>query len=223
MSSCARSSAVALFDLDGTITFSDTLMPFLGGYLARHPSRLIRLWRIAPAILRYAMGGRDRGRLKSQVIQIVMAREPRASIEAWARIFVESLEPKHRYRAAALAAIEAHRAAGDHLVLLSASPDLYVPDIGRALKFERTLCTELLWLGERLDGGLKTLNRRGEEKLRCLEWLRTQYPQASITAYGNSASDLAHMIRADHALLVNGNAAARRQARKVGIPVSEWR
>ena len=43
----------------------------------------------------------------------------------------------------ALAALQVHRAAGDHLVLLSASPDLYVPLIGRLLGFERTLCTEI--------------------------------------------------------------------------------
>ena len=90
--------------------------------------------------------------------------------------FVRTLGPRRVFRPAALAALEAHRAAGDHLVLLSASPDLYVPLIGRLLGFERTLCTELRWRGDRLDGALRTPNRRGEEKLRCLEALRPQYP-----------------------------------------------
>jgi phosphoserine phosphatase len=90
------------------------------------------------------------------------------------------------------------------------------------LGFERTLCTEVRWQGDRLDGGLKTLNRRGEEKVRCLESLRAQYPDAPVVAYGDSAADLAHMCRADRALLVNGSAAARRRAAKAGIPVADW-
>jgi phosphatidylglycerophosphatase C len=125
-------------------------------------------------------------------------------------------------RPAALAALGAHRASGDHLVLMSASPDLYVPRIGRLLGFERTLCTEVIWRGDLLDGGLKTPNRYGEEKLRCLAWLRTQYPALRIVAYGNSASDLIHMREADGAILVNGNAAARRRAAGSGIPTAEW-
>src|SRR6185437_16645380 len=123
---------------------------------------------------------------------------------------------------AALAVLEAHRAAGDRLILLSASPDLYVPRIGRLLGFERTVCTEIRWTGDRLDGALITANRRGAEKLRCLEWLRTQYPDLPMTAYGNSASDLDHMRHAERALLVNGNAAARLSAQASGIAAANW-
>ncbi|HLN48007.1 MAG TPA: HAD-IB family phosphatase [Steroidobacteraceae bacterium] len=213
---------VALFDLDGTLTWRDTLMPFLTGYALRHPARLMRLWRLGPALIEYAVRGRDRGRLKSRVIRAVMGGDCRAAIDAWAESFVRMLGPRRAFRPGALAALEAHRTAGDHLVLLSASPDLYVPLIGRLLGFERTLCTEVLWQGDRLDAALKTPNRRGEEKLRCLEALRPQYPGVPIVAYGNSGSDLVHMRRADRAILVNGNAAARRAAAKAGIPAADW-
>jgi phosphatidylglycerophosphatase C len=212
---------LALFDLDGTLTWHDTLAAFLAGYLIRHPRKLLALWRLPAALARYA-ANRDRGALKSRVIRMVMGGDPRSSIEAWAESFVGSLHSRRMFRPAALAALEAHRAAGDHLVLMSASPDLYVPRIGRLLGFERTLCTEVIWRGDLLDGGLKTPNRYGEEKLRCLAWLRTQYPALRIVAYGNSASDLIHMREADGAILVNGNAAARRRAAGSGIPTAEW-
>jgi phosphatidylglycerophosphatase C len=217
-----ESPCVALFDLDGTLTWRDTLLPFLRGYLIRHPRRLLRLWRLAPAIIGYAVLNRDRGELKSRAIRLVMGGDTRQSIEKWAESFVRAMRPRHRFRPAALAALEAHRSAGDHLVLLSASPDLYVPRIGRLLGFERTVCTELKWQGERLDGRLKTLNRRGEEKLRCFAWLRAQYHELPVVAYGNSASDLMHLREADRATLVNGNAAARRGAAEVGIAVTDW-
>jgi len=214
--------AVAVFDLDGTLTWHDTLLPFLAGYAVRHPARLQRLWRVIPALLDYAARGRDRGRLKAKVIRAVMGGVRRADLDPWVESFVLGLEPRRRFRAAALAMLEAHRAQGDHLVLLSASPDLYVPRIGRLFGFERAVCTEVIWHGDRLDGGLKSENRRGEEKLRCLESLRADYPGAAIVAYGNSSSDLTHLRRADRAVLVNGNAAARRAAANAGIPIVDW-
>jgi phosphatidylglycerophosphatase C len=213
---------VAVFDLDGTLSWHDTLLPFLISFLGRHPRRTLRLWRLPFTLLGFVMRDRDRGLLKSRVIRMVVGGATRSVVDAHAARFVDTLKRRHRLRLAALAMLEAHRAAGDHLVLLSASPDLYVPRIADSLGFERTLCTELEWEGERLVGTLKTANRRGIEKLHCLTWLRTQYPGLPIVAYGNSASDLDHMRRADRALLVNGNAAARAAAARSGIPTSNW-
>jgi phosphatidylglycerophosphatase C len=212
---------VALFDLDGTLTWRDTLLPFLLGFLTRHPHRVLGL-ALLPAALYHYWRNRDRGELKSCVIRMIMGGARRPVIDAWAASFVDAMKPKNRFRPLGLAVVEAHRAAGDHLVLLSASPDLYVPLIGRLLGFERTLCTEIEWQNDRLDGRLKTPNRRGEEKLRCVEWLREQYKNKPIIAYGNSASDLDHMRQTDRALLVNGDAAARRLAAKWNIAVSNW-
>ena len=212
---------VALFDLDGTLTWRDTLLPFLVGFLGRRPHRALGLWRLPFALGSY-WRDRDRGALKSRVIRMIMGGERRAVIDAWADAFVNHLKPKQRFRPLALAVVEAHRAAGDRLVLMSASPDLYVPLIGRLLGFERTVCTEVEWHADRLDGHLKSANRRGEEKLRCMAWLREQYPALPIIAYGNSASDLDHMRHADRALLGNGNDAARRLAAKWDIAVSYW-
>lgn len=213
---------MAIFDLDGTLTHHDTLLPFLAGYLVRHPARLWRLWRLVPALLGFAVGGRDRGLLKSRAIRAVMGGDARPVIETWAERFAGQLQPRGAFRPAGLAMLEAHRSAGDRLVLLSASPDLYVPLIGRMLRFERTVCTEIRWDGERLDGALRTANRRGEEKVRCLEQLREEYPHAALTAYGNSVSDIPHLQLADRALLVNGSPGARRRARRFGIPTADW-
>jgi phosphatidylglycerophosphatase C len=216
-------ACVALFDLDGTLTWRDTLVSFLTGYLKRHPARAFRLWRLPLALAAYLCVTHDRGALKSAMIRIVMGGDARARIDAWADAFVAGLDARGIFRPAALAVVEEHRAAGDHLVLLSASPDLYVPRIGRRLGFERTLCTGIRWSAEDLlDGALITANRRGEEKSSCLAWLRTQYPGLPVVAYGNSASDLPHLRLADGALLVNGNAAARRAAAALGLAVAEW-
>jgi phosphatidylglycerophosphatase C len=212
---------VALFDLDGTITWRDTLLPFLWGFVKRRPRKAFKLWQLAPALLAYVRSG-DRGELKSRLIRMVMGGEPRTRIDAWTGEFVNSMRARRMLRPTALNVLEAHRDMGDHPVLLSASPDLYVPHIGRMLGFEFTMCTEVLWHGDRLDGNLKTANRRGEEKSRCLDQLRERYKGLPIIAYGNSVSDVDHMQHAERALLVNGSAGARRAAQRLNIPVSEW-
>jgi phosphatidylglycerophosphatase C len=214
---------LAVFDLDGTLTWHDTMAPFLMGYLVRHPARVRKLWRLPLLLAEYLLAGRDRGRLKAQVIQMVMGGERRARIDAWADAFAGGRAAGNAFRPQALTMLETHRKAGDRLVLLSASPDLYVPRIGRLLGFDETICTEVRWRADRLDGSLVTPNRRGEEKRLCVRQLRERFPTLPVAAYGNSASDLAHLAEVEHPLLVNGNAAAKRRAVQLGIPVADWR
>ncbi len=218
--------ALAVFDLDGTLTWHDTLLSFLAGYVGRTPAKLWRLWRLPGALLSYLLGGFDRGLLKSRVIKMVMEGDPRSAIGAWADVFVQSMQARGLFRQAALTILESHRRAGDRLILMSASPDLYVPRIGRLLGFELTLCTEIAWRAatpeDRLDGALESPNLRGEEKLHCLQWLRTQYPGSPIFAYGNSASDLAHLKTVERPMLVNGTRRARHEAGRLRIPIGAW-
>jgi len=214
---------LAVFDLDGTLTWSDTLLPFLLGFLRRHPGRLARLWPLPAALTAFALAGRDRGRLKARLIGMALGGESRQHLATYADEFVASLPERRAFRPGALRMLAQHRSAGDRLVLLSASPDLYVPRIAALLGFDECICTEVVWRGDRLDGALKTANRRGEEKRRCLAALRAAHAGVRIAAYGNSASDLPHLADVDRPLLVNANAAARRRAAALGVPFGEWR
>jgi phosphatidylglycerophosphatase C len=210
-----------VFDLDGTLTRHDTLVPYLTGFLRQHPQRVVRLARVLPVLAGFAVGRADRGALKSAAIRAVLGGRTRAELEAWTGEFVAQLIPGGLHRDA-LAALEQHRRAGDHLVLLSASPDLYVPAIGRALGFAQTVCTGVAWEGERLTGRLTTPNRRGAEKTRCLAALRREHPGLEVVGYGNAASDLDHLALADHGTLVNGSAVARRAAARLNIACVTW-
>ncbi len=217
----AGPASLAVFDLDGTLSFRDTFAAFVAGYLRRHPARLIGTPGAALALAAWCVGVLDRGQLKSRLIRAFMGGDSRQDIEHWSRAFSSQLVD-HGMRPEALEALQAHRQRGDCLILLSASPDLYVPEIGRLLGMHRVICTRIRFEGDRLQGGLLTLNRRGREKLRCLEALREEFPDASISAYGNAASDLAHLAAADHPMLVNGRLCARRRAVRIGIRVGDW-
>jgi HAD superfamily hydrolase (TIGR01490 family) len=211
---------IAVFDLDGTITRRDTLLSYLAGWRRRHP-RPAFVARAAAALLRYPFG-RDRGRLKAALVRAAMGGAARADVAAWTAAFVAALD-EQELCPGALAAIGRHRAAGDRLVLLSASVDLYVPEIGRRFAFDEVMCTELLWRGDVLDGALATPNRRAEEKRRCVEALRARHPAARLIAYGNARSDFEHFAAADEAVLVNAGAGLRREAGRRGYAVAEWR
>jgi phosphatidylglycerophosphatase C len=198
----APAPALALFDLDGTITRHDTLLPFLAGYLLRHPWRLPRLLQAVPAMVRFPID-RDHGALKGALIHAALGGLARAHLEAWSARFVQRLLAGGLY-AEALAAIAQHRARGDRLVLMSASPDLYVPRIARALGFDQCVCTQLAWRADgRLDGRLAAPNCRGEQKRRCLEALIARERPQCVIAYGNAGSDLPHLRLAQQAFLVN--------------------
>jgi phosphatidylglycerophosphatase C len=197
-----RSGTLAVFDLDGTITRHDTLLPFLAGYLARHPWRAPRLLRALPALLRFPFN-RDHGAVKGALIQAALGGLARAPIEHWSAQFVPRLLARGLY-AEALEAIRQHRAQGDRLLLISASTELYVPRIAQALGFDESVCTRLRWCADgRLDGRLATPNCRGEEKRRCLEALLARDAPQRVVAYGNAGSDLPHLRLAQQGFLVN--------------------
>jgi phosphatidylglycerophosphatase C len=211
-----------LFDLDGTITRRATLLPFVAGLLRRYPTRALRLSSALPALLGFAAGRSDRGALKAEFIRATIGGLPRAVIADWTARFVPRLVARGLW-GDAIAALEGHRRAGDTLVLLSASPDLYVPALGNALGFRETVCTEVSWDRDRLIGSLASPNRRGAEKARCLVELRARYPRQPVVAYGNAASDLPHLALAERGVLVNGSRAAQRAAQSLGVECVRWR
>jgi HAD superfamily hydrolase (TIGR01490 family) len=211
---------IAVFDLDGTLTRRDTLWPYLRGWARRYPRA--GFWpRVLAAVGRYPFE-RDRGLLKSRLIRIAMGGATRESVLAWTQDFVAGLG-EAELCPGALAALARHRSAGDRLVLLSASADLYVPHIGRRFGFHETICTEVAWRDGRLDGALASENRRAAEKRRCVDALRARHPGARLAAYGNARSDFDHLAAVEEPVLVNASPSLRREGRKRGFRTEEWR
>lgn len=196
---------LAIFDLDGTVTRRDTLLPYALGFALRRPWRLPRLIVMLPALAAFACGLIDRGGLKSWLVRATLGGISRAELVAWNARFLPRLL-RRGLHAEALEAIAAARARGAQLVLLSASPDLYVPEIGRRLGFARTICTELRWRTDgRLDGRLASRNRRGDEKTRCVRALLAEFAPRRSVAYGNGRADLEHLRLVDEGVYVNGS------------------
>jgi len=212
---------LVVFDLDGTLTRHGTLGPYLLGLLAQRPWQLLRFIGVAPALIAYLLGRIDRGRLKATLLAVTLHDRSQSDLQAWTQQFVPRMLAR-AVHADALKVIAAHRVCGDRLVLLSASPDLYVPAIAAQLQFDEVVCTGLRWSAGRLDGMLTTPNRRDAEKTRCLMALQERYPGLRTAAYANAASDLDHLQRVDEPVLVNGSHRARREAARLGIRSERW-
>jgi phosphatidylglycerophosphatase C len=212
-----------VFDLDGTITYRDTLLPYVTGYLARSRRSRLRMVGVAPTLLAFGIGMADHGAVKSAFIRSTLGGATRAALSAWTADFVPWVV-RDASSPGALAMIRTHREAGDYLVLMSASTDLYVPQVGAALGFNEVICTGVAFdAADRLEGALTTPNRRGAEKVRCFEALRQQHGSLQTIAYGNAGSDLAHLKLADIPRLVNASRRTVRQAATLGIaPFAVW-
>jgi phosphatidylglycerophosphatase C len=95
----------------------------------------------------------------------------------------------HGLRPDVRARVDWHRTEGHELVLVSASPELYVAPIGRRLGFDEVLATRLeVDPAGLLPGRLLGANCRGPEKVARLRQWRSDGLVVAY-AYGDSAGD----------------------------------
>ena len=142
----------------------------------------------------------------------------RGEVAAWTATFVAGLGDAELCPGA-LAAIARHRGSGRSTGApvgerRHSTSRTSAGDCG----FDETICTEVAWRDERLDGALVTANRRGAEKRRCIEALRARHPGARFAAYGNARSDFDHLATVDEPMLVNAGRSLRREAERKGLP-----
>lgn len=212
---------VAIFDLDHTLARRDTYLQYLGGFLKRHPWRILRVCSLPVSAFLFLIGRLENAALKERFLHAVLGGASRREIEEWTRFFVDQLIDQGVY-GDALRVIEEHRSGGHRLMLLSASPDCYVPAIGLRLGFDEVVCTVVEWEHDRITGRLLGPNMRGEEKARVLKGVRERFPGARIVAYADHSADLAMLQLADTGVLVNGTRGTRTKAEGSGLRTVNW-
>ncbi|MDH5513910.1 MAG: HAD-IB family hydrolase [Gammaproteobacteria bacterium] len=211
-----------IFDLDKTLTRRDTLLPYLFGFLIRQPWRVFRTLHLPVAALLFKIGIINNTRLKEIFITAFLAGTSREEIRHWSDTFIDRLLARGMRREA-IDRLNQHINAGDYTILLSASLDIYVHDLGNQLGFEEIICTRAEWKSDRLTGLLASANHQGAEKVRQLDKLREQYPDATITAYADNDSDIDLLRRADNGILVNASRKTRQMAYHYEIDNQIWR
>lgn len=188
---------VAVFDLDGTLSRSDTLLPFLRHARGGTRTSLAVLVH-SPRVVRALVSAHHRHGAKEALLVRLLRGQDVQALAQTAESFAD-LVATHRLRPEIVDRVERHRRAGHELVIVSASPELYVEPIGRRLGFDAVLATRLEAdpLG-RLTGGIAGLNCRGPEKVaRLRAWLGDD--PSVVYAYGDSAGDRELLASADAA------------------------
>jgi phosphatidylglycerophosphatase C len=175
---------LAVFDLDGTLVRGDSFLPFAVGY-ARARRRLRPLVTLPVWVGLYAARLLPDHRAKQRVLVSFFRGECPAAVADYAEAFVERWV-RPRLLGPVSERLTGHLSAGHRVVLLSASPDLYVETVGRALGIGEVVCTRVRRTAAAWDGALDGPNCKGEQKLvrLCAHLGRGDWPTETF-AYGD--------------------------------------
>lgn len=193
---------VAAFDFDGTLTDRGSVWPFLAALGGRR-----RLWtaaiRLAPRLVSGAIvGGHHADEAKELLFEAVLSGLPAKPAAADAAAFARRHFAGHA-RKDTVARLRAHQAAGHLVVIVSASPELYLRAVASDLGVVGLIATGLaVDTSGRLTGCYDGANCRGEAKRDRLQaWVAQvaaeQGAAPRLWAYGNSAGDQAMLASAD--------------------------
>jgi phosphatidylglycerophosphatase C len=174
------------FDLDGTLTDRDSFTAFLA-WRTGAANYLGGLAALAPAGARYLLD-RDRGALKAAAVKRFLAGTTRAELDTAAQAFATE-RGRALLRPDALRAWKRWQGEGARLVIVTATPEIIVAPIARALGADQLIGTRLIFdAAGRITGDLDGANCRGPEKVRRL---REAFGDdvALEAAYGDSDGD----------------------------------
>jgi phosphatidylglycerophosphatase C len=192
---------VAAFDLDGTLTEGGSVFKWLTHVAGRRHTYAAAARLALPLAVGGLRSGPAADRVKERLFRALLTGRDGAEVADESRIFAhEHLEK--RVRPLTHDRLRWHLAQGHDVVLVSASPELYVRVVADEVRAHGALGTRLAVdpLGQ-LTGGYLGQNCRGEEKMRRLsEWIDERHGGAEVTvyAYGNSRGDRRLLRGATH-------------------------
>ncbi|VXB13699.1 HAD-IB family hydrolase [Luteimonas sp. 9C] len=188
---------LALFDFDGTLTTRETLPDFLR--FATPPRRLHlgTLLFVLP-VLAYRLKLLPVSVLRALLVRYAFGGLPRTAVEEAGRRFAATVLPS-LVRPEMQARLDAHRARGDTVVVVSGGFDVYLAPWCASQGVE-LLCSSLEHAGDRMTGRYAGPQCVAAEKVRRV---RQRYDVAryrEIHAHGDTHEDLALLALADQAI-----------------------
>ena len=193
----ANKTTVAAFDFDGTLTYRDTLLPFLY-YYAGSLTFARNIMRSAPTLAAYGLRLMKNDVAKERVLRNFFAGVPLATLEKTGLAFARDQLPG-LVRPSARRRLQWHQKLGHQIVIISASLDLYLKPWAASLGVDDVLCTSLDVDGNgRVSGRLGTANCYGPEKLKRLREALGEPSDYQLYAYGDSRGDRELLASADH-------------------------
>lgn len=150
----------------------------------------------------------------------------RKSVAEWQPLRAHFVESRIAPRVAPLAPalLERHRAAGDTLLITTATQRFITEPIAALLGIEHLLATEPEIINGRFTGQLLRANFQAGKVIRLKEWMRDyEAADAEVTAYSDSRNDLPLLEFAQHAVAVDPDPVLRAEAERRQWPVISLR
>ncbi len=180
---------IAVFDLDGTLTTHDTFVAYLLSFGRRH-RKSIALASMPFRIGAYLLKVMRDDQLKEQLLRSFFGHVSRNQIQEHTAWFCQNWLP-HKLHPVGIRLLKQHLDQNHRIVLLSASPDLYVPAIAKCFGIGETICTKVEFQSELCTGKIVGNNCKGNRKLEALKnHLGCELPPDESYAYGDSKHDL---------------------------------
>lgn len=221
--------ALAIYDMDKTVTRRATYTPFLL-HAARRlaPWRLLLLPAVGAASLAYAVGLVDRGRLKELSYTILIGRAVAPDrLDPVIRSFADA-QVRTNILPGARARLAEDKAAGRRLVMATASYRLYAAAIAERLGFDDVIATETsLDTDGRVVARIDGRNCYGIAKLDMIEaWLAREglaREAVHIRFYSDHVSDAPVHRWSDEPFATNAHDRLIRVAEAEGWEALDWR
>lgn len=201
--SSERSTVIAAFDVDKTLTTRDCVVPFLRLVGGR---RLVGRLVIAMPSLALALVSRDRDRVKAIAARAAVRGRSEAAVDDVARRFADRVW-RDRMRPDTVGRLRWHVERGHQVVLVSASFRNYLEPLAEQLGVQAVLATELEVVDGVCTGRLRGPNCRASVKAERLRaWIDERgWGAVEIHAYGDSDGDRQMLAMADRATLVGSS------------------
>jgi HAD superfamily hydrolase (TIGR01490 family) len=179
-------SNLALFDFDGTITWSDTWTPFMR--IAISPLRLaVGQVALSPVVIGYRLGAISASKGRCLAARVAFTGEDAAGIRRRGADYAARVLPE-KVRPAAIERLDWHRSRGDDVVIVSGSLDVYLKPWCAARQLE-CICTMLEERDGRLTGRYVDGDCSGAEKVRRVRQRYDLSRYDLVYAYGDSGED----------------------------------
>ena len=208
---------LALFDFDDTMIKGDSISTLVRQFVKQGHMSLPYLMKTLWATLQWKMGKVPVEVAKSMSLS-PLNKMGQEQVEQYCRAFVKDHLVPNLYQDAVDKMI-AHHEAGDLVLLVSASPNVYLQHLKSTLPVDDILATQSN------QAHLVTLNVVREEKNRqIMAWLNARGIEAdweASSAYGDSANDLPMLGMVGKPHLVNPKPRTRELGK--GIPVLHWK
>ncbi len=178
--------SLALFDFDGTVTATDSFVPFIKRAVS--PTRQVLAGVVLlPIIVAYKLGLVSASRTRSTIVSFGLRgrreEEIRAVGEAYASEVLSTT-----LRSKAMERIEWHRSQSDDIVVVSAALNVYLEEWCRFNNLA-VICTQLESSGGILTGRYVGGDCTGQEKARRLREKYDIKKYKMVYAYGDTSED----------------------------------